>query len=138
MSIQPGTYAPDGRPPGIDDDWAVLSEFGERFRPYFPEVASAGIRQVLSGWPTFVPDGRFIIGPVRGLKGFVMAGGCNAHGVSGSAGIGRHVVESLTPESASGYVKDLSPNRYLESAWSWNKAEREARHVYETYYAIGH
>ncbi len=36
-----------------------------------------------------------------------MAGGCNAHGVSGSAGIGRHVVESIMEKEVSPYVKVL-------------------------------
>jgi hypothetical protein len=41
-----------------------------------------------------------------------MAGGCNAHGVSGSAGIGHHVVESMFEKDPSPYVRSLSPDRY--------------------------
>ena len=66
-----------------------------------------------------------------------MAGGCNAHGVSGSAGIGRHVVESLG-EDPSDYVESLSPDRFSESDWDWATATVQARRIYEHYYAIDH
>jgi glycine/D-amino acid oxidase-like deaminating enzyme len=67
-----------------------------------------------------------------------MAGGCNAHGVSGSAGIGRHLVDALTERNPSGYVRSLSPDRFTEAGWDWADARRQAQAVYETYYAIGH
>ncbi|MBI4326366.1 MAG: FAD-binding oxidoreductase, partial [Chloroflexi bacterium] len=89
-------------------------------------------------WPTFTPDGRFIIGESRRVKGFVMAGGCNAHGVSGSAGIGRHVVEAMLERHPSDYVRSLSPDRFTETSWDWPTARKQAQQVYETYYHIGH
>jgi glycine/D-amino acid oxidase-like deaminating enzyme len=96
------------------------------------------VRHVFSGWPTFTPDGRFIIGESGRVKGFVMAGGCNAHGVSGSAGIGRHLVEALAEQKPSAYVRSLSPDRFTETSWDWSDARRKAQAIYETYYAIGH
>ncbi|GIT30979.1 MAG: hypothetical protein Ct9H300mP1_30250 [Planctomycetaceae bacterium] len=65
-----------------------------------------------------------------------MAGGCNAHGVSGSAGIGRHVVESLG-DHPSEYVSSLSPDRFTTTVGLGQSAAR-ARNVYEHYYAIDH
>ena len=67
-----------------------------------------------------------------------MAGGCNAHGVSGSAGIGRHVVESMTETKPSPYVMSLSPDRFTETTWDWNKARKQAQNRFETYYVLGH
>jgi len=124
--------------PNIDDDWDVLGQFAEELAPHFPQVKDLGIRSVFKGWPTFTPDGRFIIGESCRVKGFVMAGGCNAHGVSGSAGIGRHVVESMLEENPSPYVRSLSPDRFTETTWDWETARREAQHYYETYYVLGH
>ena len=66
-----------------------------------------------------------------------MAGGCNAHGISGSAGIGRLLVESLFDPHPSDYVRSLSPDRFTERPWDWDTARRQAQHVYETYYALG-
>ena len=79
----------------------MLDRFEEQFARLFPEARGAVRTHVGKGWPTFTPDGRFVVGESRRVKGFVMAGGCNAHGISGSAGIGRLLVESLsTPTRA--------------------------------------
>ncbi|HSA83224.1 MAG TPA: hypothetical protein VLE23_20580, partial [Geminicoccaceae bacterium] len=72
------------------------------------------------------------------VQGFVMAGGCNAHGVSGSAGIGRHVVETLLEPRPSAYVLSLGPDRFCATGWDWGEARRQAQAIYETYYHIGH
>ena len=138
LSLDPRSYALAETPPAVAEDWPVLSNFAELMRPFYPPVAEAGLRRVFSGWPTFTPDGRFIIGESSRVKGFVMAGGCNAHGVSGSAGIGRHLVEALTEGNPSPYVRSLSPDRFTETPWDWAEARRSAQAVYETYYAIGH
>ena len=125
-------------PPPVVPDYDVLGWFAEQLAPQIPLVNELGVRNVFKGWPTFTPDGQFIIGPSNRVKGFVMAGGCNAHGVSGSAGIGRHVLESMTESEPSDYVKSLSPNRFTEMDWNWTDAQRQAEHYYETYYCLGH
>ena len=71
---------------------------------FFPKAPRREKTRVGRGWPTFTPDGRFIIGESSRVKGFVMAGGCNAHGISGSAGIGRLLVESIFEKKPSEYV----------------------------------
>ena len=106
-------------------------------QPQFAAIEQLGIRSVFKGWPTFTPDGRFIVGPSQQVEGFVMAGGCNAHGVSGSAGIGRHVVESMQQDEPSDYVRSLSPDRFAAGRWDWESATAAARNVYETYYGLG-
>jgi glycine/D-amino acid oxidase-like deaminating enzyme len=138
LSLDPRSYALGQTPPAIEEDWPVLSNFAELMRPFYPAAGEAGLRRVMSGWPTFTPDGRFIIGESRRVKGFVMAGGCNAHGVSGSAGIGRHLLEALMEKEPSAYVRSLSPDRFTETSWDWAEARRQAQAIYETYYAIGH
>ncbi|MEE3366790.1 MAG: FAD-dependent oxidoreductase [Planctomycetota bacterium] len=137
LSLAPNEYPIDGQPPPVREDWDVLASFAEQLAPQFPQVSQLGIRSVFRGWPTFTPDGRFIIGESNRLKGLVMAGGCNAHGVSGSAGIGRHVVESIG-DNPSPYVASLSPDRFTDSEWNWTEASAQARRVYEHYYSIDH
>ena len=121
--------------PLIEEDYDVLGQFAEELSPHIPKVSELGVRSVFKGWPTFTPDGRFIIGESSKVKGFVMAGGCNAHGVSGSAGIGRHLVESLLDPAPSPYVRRLSQDRF-KAGWNWDEAARRARRCYETYYAL--
>lgn len=138
LSTDPRDYPLAGEPPTIEPDYEVLGGFAEQLGPHLPKANQLGLRSVFRGWPTFTPDGRFIIGSSSQLQGFVMAGGCNAHGVSGSAGIGRHVVESMLEDTPSDYVYSLSPDRFAASSWNWKTARRDAQHYYETYYSLGH
>ena len=138
LSHDPRGFALAAEPPAIEPDYEVLGWFAEQLAPHLPKVNDLGLRSVFRGWPTFTPDGRFIIGPSTRVSGFVMAGGCNAHGVSGSAGIGRHVVESMLEDPPSDYVRSLSPDRFTENGWDWHTARRDAQHCYETYYSLGH
>ena len=100
-----------------------------------PAVAETGVREVFRGFPAFSPDGRFIVGPVPGVRGLVMAAACNAHGISGSAGLAEHVLESLQPDP-SPYIRSLSPARFLPRDWTWESARDRAEVVYETYYEL--
>ncbi len=136
MHTDPRTYGLLEQPPGIEPDWPVLESFETSFSQLFPTARGTAKNRVGKGWPTFTPDGRFIIGESRRLKGFVMAGGCNAHGISGSGGIGKLLVESLLDPKPSDYVKSLSPDRFTETDWDWKTARTQAARVYETYYGV--
>ena len=137
LSTDPRTVPLSGEQPLVEEDWEVLEFLGENVLPQVPAINELGIRHISKGWPTFTPDGRFIIGESSKVKGFVMAGGCNAHGISGSAGIGRHLVESLIESDPSPYVKNLSPDRF-DGNWDWNEARRQAQLMYESYYGLPH
>ena len=124
-----------GEPLAVSPDWDVLAGFAADFARFIPGVATAQIREVFRGYPAFSPDGRFIVGPVPGIRGFVMAAACNAHGVSGSAGLAESVLESLQPDP-SPYTRSLSPARFMPRDWTWESARDRAELVYETYYGL--
>ncbi|MFN0130045.1 MAG: NAD(P)/FAD-dependent oxidoreductase [Verrucomicrobiales bacterium] len=136
LHTDPREYAMRDGPAPIDPDWPVLEGFDLSFREFLPTARDAEKKFIGKGWPTFTPDGRFIIGESCRLPGFVMAGGCNAHGISGSGGIGALLVASLLDPAPSPYVKSLSPDRFTESSWSWDDARVQAARVYETYYGV--
>ncbi|HEY7015301.1 MAG TPA: FAD-dependent oxidoreductase [Streptosporangiaceae bacterium] len=116
-------------------DWDVLGGFAGSLAGFAPALAGAGVAATFQGWPAFSPDGRFVVGPVSAVRGLVLAAGCNAHGVSGSAGLALHLVESLSGDP-SPYVRSLSPDRFVPRTWSFEDARREAQAVYETYYPM--
>jgi glycine/D-amino acid oxidase-like deaminating enzyme len=124
-----------GQALSVPPDWDVLSGFARDFAPFAPVVTDAEIREVFRGFPAFSPDGRFIVGPVPGVRGLVMAAACNAHGVSGSAGLAGHVLESLQSDP-SPYVRSLSPARYLPASWDWETARARAQVIYQNYYGL--
>jgi glycine/D-amino acid oxidase-like deaminating enzyme len=136
LSMDPRSYGLEERAPAVETDEEVLDRFERDFTRLMPAAQGAVRTRVGKGWPTFTPDGRFVIGESRRVKGFVMAAGCNAHGISGSAGIGRLLIESLFDPHPSDYVRSLSPDRFTERPWDWHIARREAQHVYQDYYAI--
>ncbi len=119
----------------IAPDWDVLGGFARDFATFAPGVDEVGVREAFRGWPAFTPDGRFVVGAVPGLHGFLMAAGCNAHGVSGSAGLASHVVEALG-DDPSPYVRSLSPARFMSEPWERSDAQRAAQTHYENYYAL--
>jgi glycine/D-amino acid oxidase-like deaminating enzyme len=116
-------------------DWDVLGRFAASLSEFAPQVAGAGIATTFQGWPAFSPDGRFIVGPVSVVRGLVFAAACNAHGVSGSAGLAMHLVASLTSDP-SPYVRSLSPDRFIPRTWSWEDGRRDAQAIYENYYPM--
>jgi glycine/D-amino acid oxidase-like deaminating enzyme len=116
-------------------DWEVLGGFAASLSAFAPVVASAGVAATFQGWPAFSPDGRFIVGPLSSLRGLAFAAGCNAHGVSGSAGLAMALVESLGGDP-SPYVRSLSPDRFIPRTWSWEDARVRAQAVYENYYPL--
>jgi glycine/D-amino acid oxidase-like deaminating enzyme len=136
LQTDPREYVLNAQPPPVEPDWAVLNRFEEQFSQLLPQTRGVEKTRVGRGWPTFTPDGRFIIGESCRVPGFIMAGGCNAHGISGSAGIGRLVYESMFDRKPSEYVKSLSPDRFTEKPWNWSEARRDAARVYETYYGV--
>jgi glycine/D-amino acid oxidase-like deaminating enzyme len=119
----------------VQPDWDVLAGFARDLAPFAPVATEAEIREVFRGFPAFSPDGRFIVGPVPGVRGLVMAAACNAHGVSGSAGLAGQVLESLQPDP-SPYVRSLSPARFYPPNWDWESARAQAQTVYQNYYAL--
>lgn len=136
LSQDPRSFSPDNEPPPVVTDWPVLDAFEASFGALFPTAQPAKKSWVGKGWPTFTPDGRFIIGESSRVPGFVMAGGCNAHGISGSGGIGKLLVESLLDPNPGEYTRSLSPDRFAGNPMSWDEARRLAAHVYETYYGV--
>lgn len=136
LNVDPRRYPSESAPPPVVTDWPVLNSFTTAFKRLMPSADRVQSSWVGKGWPTFTPDGRFIIGESRRVPGFVMASGCNAHGISGSGGIGRLLVESLLDPNPGPYVRSLSPDRFTESSWSWDTAVADAARVYETYYGV--
>ncbi len=133
-SLDPRAVEP-GSTLSATPDWDVLGGFAAALGRFVRDVREAGVGATFQGWPTFTPDGRFVIGPVSAVRGLVFAAGCNAHGVSGSAGLAMHLVESLRPDP-SPYVRSLSPDRFVPRTWSWEDARVRAQAVYENYYPM--
>lgn len=58
------------------------------------------------------PDGKFILGPVPGLSGFLVAGGCCGSGVAGSGGFGLSIAELIMGREPTIDIGIYRPDRF--------------------------
>lgn len=135
-SVDPRALPRDYRGLAVEPDWERLSGFGEAAQPLLPALTDARITASFRGLPTFTPDGRFCLGRVPGVGGLVMAAGCCAHGVSGSAGLGMTVAATLLGEAP---LVDLGPvqaARFGPAPIDWSAARQAAERAYAEYYSL--
>jgi 4-methylaminobutanoate oxidase (formaldehyde-forming) len=79
-----------GRP---EDEQESLIEGFPLLHPFVPDLEKVGIAHYITGLSTYTPDGLFVLGPVPGIKGFLVATGCCGAGIAASGGIGRAIAE---------------------------------------------
>jgi 4-methylaminobutanoate oxidase (formaldehyde-forming) len=76
-------------------DLEVLRGLADKVHDVFPVFAGAAIREHRGGLPTITADGKQIVGPMPGLRGFYAATGCCVGGLSISPAIGQCLAELI-------------------------------------------
>ena len=76
-----------------EDEEESLLEGYPMLQPLFPGLDKIGIAHYITGLSTYTPDSLFVLGPVPGIKGFLVATGCCGAGIAASGGIGRAMAE---------------------------------------------
>ena len=135
-SVDPRSLPGDYRGVRVEPDWDLLATFGQDALAVLPALADARIASTFRGLPTFTPDGHFCLGPVPGTRGLVMAAGCCAHGVSGSAGLGTTVAAAILGQPPLVEPGPVSAGRFAGAAVEWDAARRAAERVYADYYGL--
>jgi sarcosine oxidase subunit beta len=92
----------------VERDWDVLLGQLGAIRPFFPFLEAAPMVDAIAGLTTYTPDGRYLLGEVPGIDGFLVACGCCGLGVAGSGGIGAAIAEIVVDGQA---TLDVSPFR---------------------------
>ncbi len=101
-----------------------------------PAVKNAEMIKHVNGLESFTPDGEFILGPSKQVKGVWIACGFCAHGVSGSGGVGRVLAEWIVEGKPSVDLSATDPDRFGDLAGDINFIESGATKVYSTYYDL--
>jgi sarcosine oxidase subunit beta len=98
----------------IDDerDMDLLLEQADALRAIVPDVDRWGFAHHIAGLSVYTPDGKFIIGPVPGFQGLLIAGGCCGSGVAGSGGFGQAIAEIITDRPLSIDIELYRPDRF--------------------------
>jgi glycine/D-amino acid oxidase-like deaminating enzyme len=110
-------------------DMAVLEGFAAEVADCVPELRAPSIAEHRAGLFTMTRDGRFLVGPVPGLRGFWAATGCNGSGFSSSPGIGQVLAEWIVTGQPPINMDLFAPARFADL--SLDDADLRAAAVYQ-------
>ena len=119
---EPLQVAVEDLPPGstIDDmplDLAVLRGLADLVVRQFPIFREIDVASLRGGLPTMTPDDQHVLGPVPGLEGFFVAGGCNVGGLSTAPAFGELMAALIVDGRAPYDITPLSPERFAGQAF---------------------
>jgi len=135
LHTDPRNYSMTDAPPKIEPDWKVVEQLHGKITAIVPHCPECEAGTVGKGWPTFTPDGRFIIAKARALRVLSWRAAATRMGFLAPRASAVLLVQSLRPNKSDN-VKSLTPDRFTEAKWTWDDACRKARAVYETYYGV--
>ena len=92
----------------------------------------------VNGLESFTPDGEFILGEAPGLRGFWVACGFCAHGVSGSGGVGKVIADWIVEGDPGLDMWHMDIRRFGSYATSRRYISTRVHEVYSTYYDISY
>jgi glycine/D-amino acid oxidase-like deaminating enzyme len=120
--------------PDLDLDADVLWRAAEEVQQQLPALGAATVREHRGGLPTMTADGRHIVGPAPGARGFFIAGGCNVAGLSISPAIGdalaTWIIEGAPPHD----LTPLSLERFSPQSQSEDRLRQDAAWQYRHFY----
>jgi 4-methylaminobutanoate oxidase (formaldehyde-forming) len=93
---------------------AALGEAHERMKRSMPAIANATVQEERAGLFTMTADGKFIAGPMPGIRGFWVVSGCNGSGFSMSTGLGATLAEWIVGGAPEIDLSLLDPARFLD------------------------
>jgi 4-methylaminobutanoate oxidase (formaldehyde-forming) len=119
-----GGYEPDPLqydmrqlPPSFDVkdlplDIHVLRQLADTIVAQFPVLREFTVRDHRGGLPTMTADGEHVVGPVGGVKGFFVAGGCCVGGLSISPVLGEVLAQWIVEGEPPVDLTPLAPQRF--------------------------
>lgn len=144
-----GGYEPDPLqldvrrlPPGfqiadLQLDIDVLRRLAASVVEQFPIFRGVKIREHRGGLPTMTADGEHIVGPVPGVRGLFVAGGCCVGGLSIAPAVGELLAEWISTGKPPEDLSPLAPGRFgskygLEEELKEACRMQYAHHYWET------
>jgi glycine/D-amino acid oxidase-like deaminating enzyme len=93
-------------------DIGVLRRLADTVVRQFPVLREFNVREHRGGLPTMTADGRLIVGPVPGIRGFFIASGCCVGGLSISPAVGEILAEWIVAGEPRMDLTLLGPERF--------------------------
>ncbi len=94
------------------EDMDLLVEQAGTLRDIIPSIDEWGFAHHIAGLSNYTPDGKFVIGAVPGIEGFVVAGGCCGAGIAASGGFGQAVADVILGETFAIDIERYRPDRF--------------------------
>jgi len=126
----PGELAADFDMEDLELDLSVLRRLAASVEAQFPVFRDAALQEHRGGLPTMTADGEHILGPVPGIAGFYVIGGCCVGGLSTAPALGELLAEWITRGTPSIEVPFMAPARQAT-----NLPESELRELCRLQYA---
>jgi 4-methylaminobutanoate oxidase (formaldehyde-forming) len=137
----PLPWATDGIPADfhfqlLDPDFEHFQQLAELAAGRMPDLASAGIRQLVNGPEAFTPDGYFILGEAPELRGCFVGAGFNAFGIAAGGGAGAVLAEWIVGDEPPADLWPVDIRRFdaphRDPAWVRSRTAE----LYGKHYAI--
>jgi len=106
-SLPPGFQIAD-----LQLDIGVLRRLAKSVVEQFPVFRGVEVREHRGGLPTMTADGEHIVGPVPGVRGLFVAGGCCVGGLSIAPAVGELLAEWIGAGAAPMDLSPLAPGRF--------------------------
>lgn len=115
-------------------DTVKADRFAASMAPDVTPLQSTTAQEERAGIFTMTADGKIIAGPVKGVRGFWIATGCNGSGFSLSGGIGRCLAEWALGGQSPIDLSPLDPNRFDGQGLTAETLLAAAKNQYSNYY----
>ncbi len=134
LPLDPRAAGPDFTAGDVPLDLAVLQSLTASVLDQVPALHDAPIQEHRGGLFTMTPDGRFLVGPVRGVRGLWCATGCNGSGFSSSPALGQVLAEWIVEGAPSIDLSILQPGRFAPGAFDDDRLRQAGTWQYAHYY----
>jgi glycine/D-amino acid oxidase-like deaminating enzyme len=115
-------------------DARILEEFTNALGALTPALGDTPVAEHRGGVFTMTPDGRFLAGPSRQVRGLWLATGCNGSGFSLSAGLGRVLAEWIVGGEPPIDMSALDPDRFGPGPLDDDALVAAGLNMYSNYY----
>jgi len=122
----------------LELDIEVLHRLARSVRDQFPifQEPTVRIAEHRGGLPTMTTDDRYLVGPVRGLRGFWLMSGCCVGGLSISPALGETLAEWIVAGEPPIDVSDISPDRFIGRELPEEELRERCRATYANHYSM--
>jgi glycine cleavage system T protein len=119
----------------LPEKWERFERIAEGAFNLIPALRTTEINRFINGPEAFTPDDDFILGET-GVRGFFVAAGFCAHGITGGAGVGRYTAEWIVDGEPSMDLSKMDIRRFGAHYRSRRYALARAHEIYAKHYDV--